>query len=30
LVCLYERGEKSPYERITLARFTLGWVKGEE
>jgi len=24
--CLYERGEKSPYEKITFARFTLGWL----
>ena len=23
---LYERGEKNPYERITFARFNLGWV----
>jgi sialidase-1 len=28
--CLYERGEKSAYERITLARFAPAWVKGEE
>ncbi len=30
--CLYERGRKSPYERITLARFGLGWLeeKGSE
>ena len=27
--CLYERGRKSPYERITLARFELAWLKGE-
>jgi sialidase-1 len=27
LGCLYERGEKSPYESITLARFTADWVK---
>jgi sialidase-1 len=25
--CLYERGEKGPYERIVLARFSLDWVK---
>jgi sialidase-1 len=24
--CLYERGQKHPYEKITLARFTLGWL----
>ncbi|MBI4606777.1 MAG: exo-alpha-sialidase [Planctomycetes bacterium] len=24
--CLYERGEKSPYETITFARFSLGWL----
>jgi sialidase-1 len=28
--CLYERGEKSAYERITFARFTLGWLTGGE
>jgi hypothetical protein len=27
--CLYERGEKSAYEKITFARFTTDWVKGE-
>jgi len=26
--CLYERGEKHPYETITFARFSLEWVKG--
>jgi sialidase-1 len=25
--CLYERGDKGPYERIVLARFSLDWVK---
>jgi sialidase-1 len=25
--CLYERGQKSAYERITLARFGLDWLK---
>ncbi|MGH9308363.1 MAG: sialidase family protein, partial [Vicinamibacterales bacterium] len=25
---LFERGERSPYERITFARFTLGWLTG--
>jgi sialidase-1 len=24
--CLFERGEKDPYERITLTRFTLEWL----
>jgi sialidase-1 len=27
VLCLYERGKKSPYETITLARFSLGWLK---
>jgi len=26
ICCLYERGEKHPYERITFARFTLEWL----
>lgn len=26
VACLYERGEASPYERITLARFDLRWL----
>jgi sialidase-1 len=26
--CLYERGKKNPYEEITFARFSLGWVMG--
>jgi len=26
--CLYERGEKSPYERLTLARFSVPWIEG--
>ncbi|MBM4018891.1 MAG: exo-alpha-sialidase [Planctomycetes bacterium] len=26
LACLYERGDKSAYEKITLARFTVDWV----
>jgi len=30
LACLYERGAKSPYESITLARFTREWVVGEK
>jgi sialidase-1 len=25
--CLYERGDKNPYERISLARFPLGWLE---
>ncbi len=24
--CLYERGEKLPYEKITFARFGLEWL----
>ena len=24
--CLYERGQESPYERLTLARFTMEWL----
>lgn len=27
VLCLYERGEKHPYERITLARFGIGWLE---
>jgi sialidase-1 len=23
---LFERGDRSPYEKITFARFTLGWL----
>jgi len=26
--CLYERGPQNPYETITFARFTAGWLKG--
>ncbi|MBN2138714.1 MAG: exo-alpha-sialidase [Sedimentisphaerales bacterium] len=26
IACLYEAGEKSPYETITFASFTLGWL----
>lgn len=26
VLCLYERGEKSPYEKITLARFPRAWL----
>jgi sialidase-1 len=26
LACLYERGDKSAYEKITFARFTLDWL----
>jgi len=25
--CLYENGEKQPYERISLARFSLDWLE---
>jgi len=27
IACLYERGEKGPYETITFARFSLDWLK---
>jgi sialidase-1 len=27
ILCLYERGGKSSYERITLARFTADWIR---
>jgi sialidase-1 len=30
LACLYEAGDKSPYETITLARFSRGWLTGAE
>jgi len=26
ILCLYENGEKDQYEKMTLARFTLGWL----
>jgi sialidase-1 len=26
--CLYERGEKQAYERITFARFDVAWLTG--
>ena len=26
LACLYERGEKGPYEKLTFARFSLEWL----
>jgi len=29
IACLYETGEKSPYETITFARFGLEWLKNE-
>ncbi|MFW5884265.1 MAG: sialidase family protein [bacterium] len=28
VVCLYERGEERPYERLTVARFALDWLAG--
>jgi hypothetical protein len=28
IAVLFERGERSPYERITLSRFTLAWLTG--
>ena len=30
IACLYERGDKSPYENITLARFSLNWLMESE
>src|SRR5262249_39650117 len=30
IACLYECGEKSPYEKLTLARFSLAWLTGEK
>lgn len=27
IACLYERGDKGPYETITFARFSLDWLK---
>jgi sialidase-1 len=26
IACLYERGDKNPYDSITLARFSLKWL----
>jgi sialidase-1 len=26
ILCLFERGDRSPYERLTLARFDLAWL----
>jgi sialidase-1 len=28
--CLYERGEKGPYEKISFARFPLSWLEKQE
>lgn len=28
ICCFYERGEESPYEKLTLARFNLDWLTG--
>lgn len=30
IYCLYERGDKSPYETITLATLTRAWIKSED
>lgn len=30
IACLYERGQKHPYEKITLARFPLDWLSDGE
>lgn len=27
---LYERGDTTPYERITFAQFSLAWVAGKQ
>lgn len=29
IACLYERGDKGAYEKITFASFTLGWLTGD-
>ena len=28
IACLYEAGDKNPYEKIVFARFTLDWLTG--
>ena len=30
IACLYEAGQKSPYEKITYSRFTLDWLTAAE
>jgi sialidase-1 len=30
ILCLYENGEDNPYEKITLARFTLDWLISQD
>jgi sialidase-1 len=30
ILCLFESGERSPYERISLARFSLDWLEGSK
>lgn len=30
ICCLYEQGDAHPYERLTLARFDLAWLCGEQ
>ncbi len=30
IACLYEDGQKSPYENLTFARFSLEWVRNEK
>jgi sialidase-1 len=30
ILCLHEAGEKSPYEKILLSRFSAGWLKGAQ
>jgi len=30
IACLYEHGQKDPYEKITLARFSLAWLSDDK
>jgi sialidase-1 len=30
ICCFYERGEKNPYQRLTFAKFNVGWLIGQE
>ncbi len=30
ICCLYEHGDKNPYEKITLARFSLAWLTADK
>ena len=29
IYCFFERGEKGPYERLTIARFNMEWIKAK-